>query len=279
MSKKGFLVLIFVFYLLPLTLFYLPDPYSWGIHNCHFLGNIVFLFTRYGFFIYLVLSIVGLIILLYKFFSLWLLNRKLKDYIFLNSKLTFLDGEYCYLLNIEIPLAFTFGYLNEKIVLTEGLLKSLNKEEIKAVLLHEKGHIAYKHNIKKLFYALFLSPFVFFRFFNKFYNFVVEYMEIEADRYALKTGISPSLLSTAILKVKGLNVNPNISYFGLIGRVETLFSKGDLKFSCRDLIKGSVCLVLPWILLIINLFSATNACIVNPDIMNKKNVKNKLICS
>ncbi len=279
MGKKSFLVLIFISYLSPLFLFSLPNPYYSEIHNCHFFGNIVFLLTRYGFIVYAVLSVGGLIFIFYKFFSIYLLNRKLKDYIFQNSKLTFLYGEYCYLLNLEKPFAFTFGYFKEKIVLTEGLLKSLNEEEIKIVLLHEKGHIVYKHNLKKLLYSLFLAPFIFFNFFKKFYCIVIENMEIEADRYVLKRGISRSLLSMAIVKVKSLNVNPHVSYFGLKERVESLFSKGDLKFSHSDLIKGFICLILPWIFLITNLFSATNACIVNPDLMNKKNVKNKLIYS
>lgn len=279
MGKKILLILLLIFYFLPISLFYLPNPYSQDIHICHLLNNAAFLFSRYAFFIYSTLSVIGIFILLYKFFSLCFLNRKFRDYIYQNSELFFLDGEYCYLLNTETPLAFTFGYINEKIVLTKGILKFLNKDEIKAILLHEKGHIIFKHNAKKFFYSLLLSPFVFFGFFKRFYNIVIEHMEIEADRYALNEGISPNLLITAILKVKSISVNPHISYFGLIDRIDFLYSNCKIKYSYKDIIKGAVCLILPWILLIINLFSSINACIVNPDIMNKKNVKNKLICS
>lgn len=196
-----------------------------------------------------------------------------------NASLSFLDGEYYYLFNVDIPLAFTFGYISEKIILTKGILKSLSKEELKAVLLHEKGHIIFKHNIKKFFYNILFSSFSFFTFFEKLHKVAIGHMELEADRYALKMGITPEVLSNAILKVKSISINQNISSFGLKDRVELIYSNSDIKYTYNDIIKGIVCLILPWILLIINLFSSANACIVNPELMSKKNIKNKLICS
>lgn len=273
MSKKAFITFLLIFYLFPIFLFYLPNPYVQEIHECHLLNNLVFLFSRYSLFLYSVLSLMGLVVLLYKLFSLFLRNRKFKLFINSNSNVAFLDGEYYYLLNADIPMAFTFGFFSEKIILTEGLLKALNKSELKAVLLHEKGHIVCKHNIKKFFYNILISPFCLLTFFKKFYTIAIETMELEADSYALKMGISPDLLSNAILKVKSLNNSPTISYFGLMDRVEFIYSNCKVEYSYKDAIKGFVCLILPWVLLFINLFSSANACIVNQKIMNKKMLK------
>jgi beta-lactamase regulating signal transducer with metallopeptidase domain len=190
----------------------------------------------------------------------------------------FSHGNYCYLLDLEAPIAFTYGYINGKVILTRGLIKALDENELKAVLLHEKGHVIAKHNLKKLLYSLLLSPFVFFNLFKKFYNFSIEYMEIEADKYALDSGISQDILCRAILKVKSLSMSSYLSYFGVIERVENIYSDSAKEYINKEIKKIALYLIVPWIILIVNLFSARNACIVNPEIMNKKIVNKKLIC-
>lgn len=275
MIKKVLFTSIIFFYILPGFLVFLPRPYVEDIHRCHLIPNLSFIFASKGYIIFSVLSVLAT---LFSSFKLYTILKRHLDYkkILDCCEYRSVSGNLCKVLDIETPYAFSFGYFRKKIIVTKGLLNVLSEEEIKAVILHEKGHLEKNHNVKKLIYYLFMSPFMFLSFVKKFYKEIIVDMELEADRYAFSSGANPCSLANAILNVTNKGLDLHTSYLGEMERIESLFSE-NYYFKNNLSIKNVLCFLLPWFFLLVSFLSSMNACIVNKNLMNKNFVKKRLI--
>ncbi|MBA4495299.1 M56 family metallopeptidase [Paenactinomyces guangxiensis] len=100
----------------------------------------------------------------------------------------------------EQPLAFTYGWLHPKILISSSLIRQLHESELQAVLEHEYYHCLQRDPLKMLFassatLALFFLPLV-----HKLRGHYLIEKEIAADRHSIRTaGVKP--LASALLKL------------------------------------------------------------------------------
>lgn len=86
-------------------------------------------------------------------------------------------------LGIKTAGPFTNGL---QVVVPEGLAERVTPEEMKALLAHEQGHIAHRHNIRNLLLACFFIPRTAARHRRQ---------EMEADAYAARHADAAALAS------------------------------------------------------------------------------------
>lgn len=129
------------------------------------------------------------------------------------------------------PTAFTYGSasFNARIILTRGLFKYLNEEEVEAVVAHELGHIAHKDfivmaaasTLLQIFYEIYVifrragsrrrkgsglvliayASFLFYWLGSYLLLYLSRVREYYADEFSAKKTGDPNLLSSALLKV------------------------------------------------------------------------------
>lgn len=106
-----------------------------------------------------------------------------------------------YLLKIARPVAFSFSNIKSYIFLSVGMLDILSRNEIKAVLLHELGHLVYKSPSLKLstFLMKFISPLARFSTLN---DAILDKEERKADRFASKLQKTDKHVKSAKRKIE-----------------------------------------------------------------------------
>jgi len=104
--------------------------------------------------------------------------------------------------------AFTFNFLKPAVVMGEQYLKSLTKEEFKAVLAHELAHIKAKDSliISLCQFATYLYFFV--PGLKKYFKEILYYRELSADKVALGYLGEKESLATALVKTYKCGVKP-----------------------------------------------------------------------
>ena len=100
--------------------------------------------------------------------------------------------------------AYAFGFMNPYcIVLHSGSIRYLTPDELKTVVIHEMGHIKYKHTIAMLY----LQPFLALPFVSSVSGWLAGFWqrrtEYTADRLALTYTEDPELVKNALVKVHG----------------------------------------------------------------------------
>ncbi len=133
------------------------------------------------------------------------------------------------------PLSFCYGFLKPRICLSTGLIRSLTKNELKAVLLHESYHLKNLDPLKiilssTLSYILFFLPI-----FKDFHKHFLLSKEISADQLSVRNGNRGSLVSVLS---KLLNYpSPNLNFVaGLTSETlerRIIYIRGDKKIEFR----------------------------------------------
>ena len=105
--------------------------------------------------------------------------------------------------------AYAFGFMNPYcIVLHSGSIRYLTPDELKAVVIHEMGHIKYKHTVAMLY----LQPFLALPFVSSVSGWLAGFWqrrtEYTADRLALTYTEDPELVKNALVKV---HVGPDVA--------------------------------------------------------------------
>lgn len=105
--------------------------------------------------------------------------------------------------------AYAFGFMNPYcIVLHSGSIRYLTPDELKAIVIHEMGHIKYKHTIAMLY----LQPFLALPFVSSVSGWLAGFWqrrtEYTADRLALTYTEDPELVKNALVKV---HVGPDVA--------------------------------------------------------------------
>ena len=105
--------------------------------------------------------------------------------------------------------AYAFGFMNPYcIVLHSGSIRYLTPDELKAIVIHEMGHIKYKHTIAMLY----LQPFLALPFVSSVSGWLAGFWqrrtEYTADRLALTYTEDPELVKNALVKV---HIGPDVA--------------------------------------------------------------------
>ena len=105
--------------------------------------------------------------------------------------------------------AYAFGFMNPYcIVLHSGSIRYLTPDELKTVVIHEMGHIKYKHTIAMLY----LQPFLALPFVSSVSGWLAGFWqrrtEYTADRLALTYTEDPELVKNALVKV---HIGPDVA--------------------------------------------------------------------
>ena len=105
--------------------------------------------------------------------------------------------------------AYAFGFMNPYcIVLHSGSIRYLTPDELKAVVIHEMGHIKYKHTVAMLY----LQPFLALPFVSSVSGWLAGFWqrrtEYTADRLALTYTEDPELVKNALVKV---HIGPDVA--------------------------------------------------------------------
>lgn len=150
--------------------------------------------------------------------------RTKKEHLILPDDMDSFLKSTCKSLGIETPrilvtqddnnlVSTSSGLLSKRanIYVEKEILDRLNKNELKAVIVHELSHI--KNDLKKIALLKFFSKIALFP--NNFLLLLVNYKEMEynADRLALSVMKNPAYLEDALEKIKKISLNKSIDLY------------------------------------------------------------------
>ena len=130
------------------------------------------------------------------------------------------------LVESEGPLAVAIGGRDPKILLSIGLLKTLDREEIETVVAHELMHLKH-HDAQFKVFSTVLSRILFFDPFSKFFDPAVHReREYLADEMSGRSTGKPAALASALLKIAGNGVAPKAAWgLSILGPGKGVFSR------------------------------------------------------
>lgn len=150
------------------------------------------------------------------------------------------DQNNIYLLDAEVPTAFTAGYYQPQCYMTSALRKELTLEEYTIIQLHENAHAKRADPLKKWFFQLLTSfyPLGASRQLNQAMSLAMEQC---ADATVSKVVIDKSKIAATLLKIKRLSVghfmsildsgpieDNTVCYFGSDQSVSSGIASGNL---------------------------------------------------
>lgn len=141
----------------------------------------------------------------------------------------------------EQPIALTMGFLRPKIVLSTGLIRMLDEDELEAVIRHEEYHLLHLDPLKTLMTYLASTILWYVPILKWCHNVYKISCEVWADRYAIERTGSAHGLGGALLKlVKAKTVN--------IPFAHASFSDTSMNVRIRQLVdpEASVPVRMPW---------------------------------
>jgi heat shock protein HtpX len=154
-------------------------------------------------------------------------ERWLSDYIALVAQFESLPPPELRIREEEKPVAMAVSGRNHVIVVSSGLLASLDRDEIEAVVTHELMHIK-NHDSRFKVFSHMLSRFLFFDPFSKFFDPAVHReREYLADEMSGRTTGKPGSLASALLKIheKANGGLTALAGLNIVGREGGLFSR------------------------------------------------------
>lgn len=116
---------------------------------------------------------------------------------------------------VKYAQSFTFGWRQPAIVMSEGLIASLDREELQGVLAHELAHIYYGDNVINWFRVfirdlIFFSPLAYWGLSKIFFE-----REKAADDLAVRLTEKPYAFAQALIKVWRLSPKGSLSNWAL----------------------------------------------------------------
>ena len=138
-----------------------------------------------------------------------------------------LAGKLC-LVETKEYFAFTYGYLSPKVCISSGYLDNLSREELKAVLLHEKHHLMSRDPLKVLLLKSLSNVFFYIPVLGAWAKEYEVSRELTVDRKVIEEQGTNKKIGSALLKI--LNVKREIQY-------QTSFISSDFSIS-RDRVSG-----------------------------------------
>ena len=125
------------------------------------------------------------------------------------------------------PIAMAVSGPRHVVIVSTGLLSSLDRDEVEAVVTHELMHVK-NHDSRFKVFSTVMSRFMFFDPFSKFFDPAVHReREYLADEMSGRTTGKPGSLASALLKIheKANGGPPALSGLGIVGREGGIFSR------------------------------------------------------
>ena len=134
------------------------------------------------------------------------------------------------LVELDAPLAFCYGYLRPRVLISTGLLERLAGPELEALLLHERAHLRQRDPLKVALGRLLAAALFFVPIIAALYRRYLVEKELAADGAAIAERGDPSDLSAALVRlVKGGEVHQPVSGVGageaLEARIDVLIGE------------------------------------------------------
>jgi Zn-dependent protease with chaperone function len=101
----------------------------------------------------------------------------------------------------DVTEAFVAGPLQPLIFVSRGLLDDLDPDELDAVLLHEEHHRRTRAPLREMALASWSRLVGGLPWIRRWIERRIAYLEIDADRYALRAGASRAAIASALIKV------------------------------------------------------------------------------
>jgi len=143
---------------------------------------------------------------------------------------TLLPGESSKAVIVEkdVPILVLVGVFRPRLVVSQGVLRTLSAEELHLALLHEKAHRISRDNLKRLLLLLVPSPIPFLQAFSSLERYWAKFSEWAADDEAVRGDSRRALsLAAALLRVARMGVAPRLSF------LHTSLCAGDHDLSAR----------------------------------------------
>jgi len=132
---------------------------------------------------------------------------------------------------IQQPMlnAYAFGFMKPYcVVLHSGAVDGLTPDELKSIVVHEIGHIAYKHTSIGIYLApLYSIPF-FGGIFTWIFGFWSRRAEKTADRLSVAYTADPDVVISALIKV---HVGPNVTKYATIEGITNQLTESNNGFN------------------------------------------------
>jgi Zn-dependent protease with chaperone function len=160
-------------------------------------------------------------------------------------------SEHVVALATDVPLAFCFGLFRPRIGISTGLVQSLTRDELKAVLLHEDHHRRHHDPLRGLLAEVLAGTLFFLPVSAELRDLFLTSLELAADRHAVRLAGRPSLAG-ALQKLLTHPHAPHLSMPGIAGLSATEIRIAELlgdqesapRLSARSLIISSVIIML-----------------------------------
>lgn len=105
------------------------------------------------------------------------------------------------LVELDAPLAFCYGYLRPRVLVSTGLLERLAGPELEALLLHEREHLRQRDPLKVALGRLLASALFFVPILGALYHRYLVEKELAADGAAIAERGDPTDLSAALVRL------------------------------------------------------------------------------
>jgi beta-lactamase regulating signal transducer with metallopeptidase domain len=165
-----------------------------------------------------------------------------------------LDLSQIVVINISKHLAFNYGFLKPKIVISSGLIKDLSFRELEAVVLHESYHLKKEHVFLFVLAEISKALLFFIPVTNSLVNIIKLRSEISADEAVVSAQGTTKHLSLAFIKTINqntyFNLYPNFSTSLIENRVNNIL-KEKIIFSFK---KREIFISLLIIIMLIGMF-------------------------
>ncbi|GIW07492.1 MAG: hypothetical protein KatS3mg060_2297 [Dehalococcoidia bacterium] len=134
------------------------------------------------------------------------------------------------LVELDAPLAFCYGYLRPRVLVSTGLLKRLAGPELEALLLHEREHLRQRDPLKVALGRLLASALFFVPIVGALYHRYLVEKELAADGAAIAERGDPTDLSAALVRlVEGGGLRQSVPGIGageaLEARIDALLGE------------------------------------------------------
>lgn len=122
----------------------------------------------------------------------------------INSRIKVLEDRLI-VVHAKTDLAFTIGWLNPKIIISDHLVSKLNKKELEAVILHETHHLKRRHPILLATSEIISASLFFIPILRDLARNLKIVLEKEADDFVIRKQKGDTYLNLALEKVSTRN--------------------------------------------------------------------------
>lgn len=131
------------------------------------------------------------------------------------------------LVDVASPVAFCYGWVRPRILISTGALAGLRKREVAALLLHEHHHLLCKDPFKTAISRVLANAFFFLPIVRALHEQYMLAKEIDADLYALHTQGSEQPLLAALYKLLLKQPGYKLSALAVAGAGDSLTQRLD----------------------------------------------------